>query len=249
MVVGENGVLNRAQDAKQKTDLAKEKENIQFSIASGYSPESLYREISLSYLQESLDSHFGKNEATAKENPDGTFTVKVKATGNEYQLTKTGQEINVNKVKDKEPAVLSGTGSKEDPFLIESIEDLIFFSYQVREGINNYEGKFVELATDLNFASSNSYVNPNCEDYSEYGYTGKIKEQIDKNGFIPIGSSSLGNDKYFKGIFDGNYHSIYNINLDSSSLDRNEGGSIGLFTFNYRNYSEFKNDFRNNCKY
>ena len=191
MVVGENGILNRATDAKTKTDLAKEHENVQFSIASGYSPESLYREIGLSYLQESLDSHFGKNEATAKENPDGTFTVKVKATGNEYQLTKTGQEINVNKVTDENPAELAGTGSEDDPFLIESIEDLIFFSYQVREGIETYEGKCVELTTDLNFASSDSYVDPNCEDYSEYGYTGKIKDAIDENGFIPIGRTEL----------------------------------------------------------
>ena len=231
MVVGENGVLNRAQDAKQKTDLAKEKENIQFSIASGYSPESLYREISLSYLQESLDSHFGKNEATAKENPDGTFTVKVKATGNEYQLTKTGQEINVNKVKDEQPAVLSGTGSEEDPFLIESIEDLIFFSYKVRSG-TTYEGQYVELATDLNFASSDSYVDPNCEDYSEYGYTGKIKEEIDKNGFIPIGSfyNDEATEKTFYGVFDGNSKKMSNLKINTNIQNEDTFCTAGLFS-------------------
>ena len=197
MVVGENGVLNRATDAKQKTDLAKEKENLDFSITSAFTPESLYKEFTLDSLQENLNIHFGNGEATATENPDGTITVKVKKTGNEYQLTKTGQEINVNKVKDEHPAFLSGTGSEDDPFLIESIEDLIFFSYQVREGIENYEGKYVELTTDLNFASSDSYVDPNCEDYSQYGYTGKIKDEIDKNGFIPIGSIKRDDSKIF----------------------------------------------------
>ncbi len=186
-LLGENGILNTANDAKQKTDLAKEKENLQFSIATGHS-SGLYGELELSYLQDSLNTHFGKNEATVTENPDGTFTVTVKKSGNEYQLTKTGQEINVNKVKDDEPAKLSGSGTEDSPYLIESIEDLIFFSYQVTSGNDNYDGKYVELTTDLNFASSDSYVNPNCEDYGDYGYNGKIKDEIDKNGFIPIGS-------------------------------------------------------------
>ncbi len=238
MLTGQNGILKRAEEAKIKTDLAKEKEFLDFSVTSAFTPESLYSEFTLDSLQTSLNSYFGNNEATAVENPDGSFTIKIKESGNEYQLTKTGQEINVNKVKDEHPAFLSGTGSEEDPFLIESIEDLVFFSYQVREGIENYEGKYVELATDLNFSSSNSYVDPNCEDYSKYGYTGKIKEEIDKNGFIPIGQLGRKNEtsyqKYFKGTFDGKKHSIINLSISKNlELEEDVNGDIGFFTINF----------------
>ena len=187
-IVGENGVLNQAQSAKEKTNIAKEKENIDLAISSSYTEESLYSELSLEDLQKNLNEYFGEGEAKATENPDGTITIKIKSSGTEYQLAKTGEEINVNKVKDEKPAELSGKGTEEEPFLIESIEDLIYFSYQVRSGENNYENQYVELTTDLNFASSDSYVNPDCTEYGKYGYDGKIKEEIDKNGFIPIGN-------------------------------------------------------------
>ncbi len=235
MAVGDNGILSRAKNAKEETDLSKEKEILELSISSAYTEESLYRELTLESLKNSLDSNFGNNETTLTENPDKTFTIKIKKSGNEYQLTKTGKKINVNKVKDKSPAELAGSGTEVEPYLIESIEDLIFFSYQVREGIENYEGKYIELTTDLNFASSNSYVNPNSN-YSQYGYDGNIKNSIDKNGFIPIGElSSSGTDsqKVFKGTFDGKYHNVINLNIGQNlQLSKNENGNIGFFSSN-----------------
>ena len=44
------------------------------------------------------------------------------------------------------------------------IEDLIFFSYDVRNG-NTYIGKTVKLGTNLDFSSSKSYVDAFRTDY------------------------------------------------------------------------------------
>ena len=234
LVVGENGILNRATDANKKTNLETEKEYLELATVAAYTEESGYRSFTLESLSDSLDNQFGKDETTATENPDGSFTVKIKKSKNEYQLTSTGAIINVNKVKDETPAFLAGEGTEGSPYLIESIEDLVFFSYQVREGIENYEGKYVELTADLNFASSDSYVNPNSALDSKYGYEGSIKDAIDKNGFIPIGSFELHEEEEnrFKGIFDGKYHKISNVNINSHIENNDDNLGIGFFSIN-----------------
>lgn len=48
--------------------------------------------------------------------------------------------IKVEKTTDTAPGVLEGSGSEEDPYVINSIEDLIFFAYDVKNG-NNYSRK------------------------------------------------------------------------------------------------------------
>ena len=46
--------------------------------------------------------------------------------------------------KDETPWELAGSGTEEDPYLIESIEDLVAFSNSVNEG-NRYSSKYVKL--------------------------------------------------------------------------------------------------------
>ena len=134
MVVGDNGVLKQSQNASIQTNLAKEKENIDFAIVGAYTEESGYKTITLTSLQDSLNKQFGEEKTTSKENPDGTFTIKVVETNGEYLISKTGEMFDIDKVTDGKAGELAGTGSEDDPFLIESIEDLIYFSYQVRSG-------------------------------------------------------------------------------------------------------------------
>ena len=232
MVVGDNGVLKQSQNASIQTNLAKEKENIDFAIVGAYTEESGYKTITLTSLQDSLNKQFGEEKTTSKENPDGTFTIKVVETNGEYLISKTGEMFDIDKVTDGKAGELAGTGSEDDPFLIESIEDLIYFSYQVRSG-NNYDGQYVELATDLNFASKNSYVDSENASYSEYGYNGPIKQAIDENGFIPIGNFELTDEENrFKGTFDGKYHKISNVNINSHIENNDDNLGIGFFSIN-----------------
>ena len=64
----------------------------------------------------------------------------------------------VSQVNDTNPGVLEGSGTEQDPFIINSIEDLVVFADNVTKGINNYEGQYVELGISLDFNSDKSYV-------------------------------------------------------------------------------------------
>ena len=56
--------------------------------------------------------------------------------------------VNVEKVTDNKPGELEK--ENENTFIINSIEDLVFFAYDVTNG-NNYEGKIVKLGTSFGF--------------------------------------------------------------------------------------------------
>lgn len=86
---------------------------------------------------------------------------------------------------------LDGTGSSTDPYVIMSIEDLVYISQQSNNNKEEYKGKYLILGKSLDFNSDLSYINANTTEYDEYlggdGTTG-LKEQLTKgNGFMPIG--------------------------------------------------------------
>ena len=148
----------------------------------------------------------------------------------------------VPKVNDDNPGILEGSGTEEEPFIINSIEDLAVFSDNVTKGINNYEGQYVELGISLDFNSDKSYVNPNREDYAQYGYNGKLKEVLNTSGFIPIGALEYllvdgaieKNECYFYGNFDGRGHKIYNLKiLQEKNVNNNTYVDSGFFSENF----------------
>ena len=124
----------------------------------------------------------------------------------------------VKQVEDTNPGVLEGNGTEQDPFTINSIEDLVVFADNVTKGKSTYQNQYVELGLSLDFNSDKSYVNPDREDYVEYGYSGKLKESLNTSGFIPIGTmeaNSLGGyeERSFCGNFNGKRFSIYNLKI------------------------------------
>ena len=139
-----------------------------------------------------------------------------------YLYNKIGE---VRQVEDNAPGILEGNGTEEEPYVINSIEDLVFFSFDVSSG-NKYEDKIVKLGLSLDFFSDKSYVNANREDYEIYGYEGKLKETLtSKEGFKTIGEQELEGDNYFYGIFDGNNNYIKNmyINVLNEENEQNIG--------------------------
>ena len=123
-----------------------------------------------------------------------------------YNNTSTSK---VEKVSDSKPGELEIDESNPNEYTINSIEDLVFFSYDVRNG-NTYEGK------DLDFKSSKSYVNSHRTDYEKYGYSGDLKQALEISGFEPIGvyeDDTFDFNNSFSGIFNGNEKIIYNLNI------------------------------------
>ena len=96
-------------------------------------------------------------------------------------------------------SALVGTGTKEDPYLIRGLEDLILFrdtvDMQAADGSTQYANKYIRLETDIDLSGIN---------------------------WNPIGSMS-GDHGSFRGIFDGNGHTISNLNCQQ------DGDGIGLF--------------------
>ena len=192
-LTGENGILNRAQEANNKTDQAEKDEK----------------------------EKLGDMEDVI----------------NEYN---TG--IEVEQVTDENPGVLEIDENNVNTYIINSIEDLVFFSNDVTEG-NTYEGKTVKLGLSLDFKSNKSYVDPFRTDYGKYGYSVELKTLLTSGeGFIPIGKivkdSNQSKENLFSGIFDGDYNAIYNIKINENINITNQYFGIAMFAYNY---GEIKN--------
>ena len=148
----------------------------------------------------------------------------------EDEMNETITEIEVEQVTDENPGVLENEGT--DTYIINSIEDLVFFAYDVTNG-NKYEGQTVKLGVSLNFNSTKSYVDAYRTNYGEYGYDGELKTLLTTGeGFKPIGTiyDADISTNYFEGTFDGNGNAIYNLyqNIENSEY----ATIIGFFSTN-----------------
>lgn len=108
---------------------------------------------------------------------------------------------------------VSGKGTESEPYLIESIEDLVKFSQDVENG-EDFAGKVVKLAQDLDFNNPNSYIDSERTDMSrDDEEIGLLEEMTTGRGFFPIGVDY----GVFAGTFDGQGHTIYNLYQDNTS--------------------------------
>ncbi len=131
-------------------------------------------------------------------------------------------------------------GSPTDPYKISSIEDLIAFAINGTKKHSEFEGKYVVLTTDLDFNSSNSYVDSentyeDIEGFRDYNGDGNVESimkevtKIGKTGYKPI-------DR-FVGNFDGQGHTIKNVYIN---YENNNSDYIGFFGY-LREGSSVKN--------
>ena len=168
----------------------------------------------------------------------------------EFAMNLIQNEIknNINSI-DSNPGKLEGSGTKENPYVINSVEDFIFLQYDVTNG-NTYEGKIVKLGYDIDFNANNAYVDPNSLDYKKYGYNGEIKKYIQENGINPIGITNYTDDNLlksysFNGEFDGNGKTISNLKMNCNQ--NNTGyNAYGLFAYCSGNIHDL---YIENCDY
>lgn len=218
-VVGENGILKSSKKSKVESEISKEKEIVDISVSAVKTSKKGrgdFSTITVLELQNELDNLIGQNmtQVFGMENlivlfVDSNRTYEVNNNG-KIELDETIEVI------DKTPGVLEGNGNENNPYLIESIEDLVMFSKNIENG-NNYEGKFIKLTVTLNFNSPKSYVNANKR-YEEFGDLNGINDietifsemtSRDGAGFIPIGTTNS-----FKGNFDGDNNYIKNLYIN-----------------------------------
>ncbi|MCT4595977.1 MAG: chitobiase/beta-hexosaminidase C-terminal domain-containing protein, partial [Anaeromicrobium sp.] len=122
---------------------------------------------------------------------------------------------------------MNGSGTNDDPFIIESIEDLIAVGRgEQADRVNGYEIKnyalnsYYKLSKNLDFAKDNSYENPTGKDLldvdrdNDKGELLKdaLSKDSDGHGFDPIGDSR----NSFAVNFDGSGYSISNLYINAN---------------------------------
>lgn len=228
MIAGDGGIIGKANDAKLETEKSDIEEQINTIVIRNSGDYTMDKDKLISDLEEELPK--GKEI----EDSGDLIYITYPEYGFEVDL-KTGKisQSEIQKAEDKKPGELEGDGSKEEPYVINSIEDLIRFSYEVTNG-NTFAEKYVELGLSLDFNLSKSYVDANREDFAQYGYNGKLKETLNTNGFIPIGNmetETKDGQNEFEGIFNGNNHKIYNLKI-KQNINTTVYVNIGLFAVN-----------------
>ena len=114
------------------------------------------------------DNGILQNAAKAKQETEQSDKNEREKLGDiEDTINEYATGIKIEQVTDEKLGVLEGNGTDDDPYTINSIEDLVFFSYSVNNG-NSYEGQTVKLALSLDFNSNKSYVEPLRTNYGEY---------------------------------------------------------------------------------
>jgi hypothetical protein len=203
-------------------------------------------------LREKIDKAIEDSKATLVGEK---YIVTLDDDGKTYQKDEDGYYEELDVSKDTTPGELTGSGTASDPYKIQSIEDLVAFSYNVNTGLNSYEGKVVVLERNLYFDGSyNSYYDETTQyaslrngevtlcayrpasDTSEVTGTytgtvsGDIKTLMTERTFIPIGIGS----NTFKGTFDGQGHYLAGIYFNSAFFTIFSGSiqittGIGMF--------------------
>lgn len=120
----------------------------------------------------------------------------------EYEdlLPETIYKTNAQSKKDYENYSLEGIGTLEEPFLIQSTDDLIEFRKMVNGGLD-FNGKYIVQTEDIDLSSITNW--------------------------IPIGK--MGTGKYFCGTYDGTGHTINNLTISPNSRSGQEIMYSGFF--------------------
>ncbi len=108
--------------------------------------------------------------------------------------------------------IFLGSGTKDNPYQISVIEDLMRLSNTVING-ESYTGKFFELTRNLDFQEKDSYEDSERTDFGDINGVNETETLINEltnqegSGFIPIGNATI----KFQGNFDGKEKRVDNL--------------------------------------
>ena len=88
---GDNGILQRATEAKEKTEIGQEKEVVELATISAQMGEK-YQSLNQVNLQKEIDKQYGEGKTIVRDNGDNTFTVSFIKSKREYDITSKGVE-------------------------------------------------------------------------------------------------------------------------------------------------------------
>lgn len=130
-LTGDNGILTRAQEAKNKTEETTDIEKISLAITEAQISDNGYQEIDEANFKEALENQFEGKNVQLINNKDESFRINLDNGSKMYYVESNGQII-----------------SNENIVKISTAEDLKAFRDDVNSG-NTYEGCYVYLANDI----------------------------------------------------------------------------------------------------
>ena len=194
MLTGNNGIITQAQNAKNKTEEAEEKEKIQLAVLDAISKEN---DLTEENLQEEIDDEFGSGETKVYPNEEGAFTVIFQNKDTNYRIEE------------------DGTVTKIDiAFKIRNEEELKEFMNEVNSG-NSFENQYVYLLEDIDLNNQEWDVIGNYTDDSNNKAFSGIFEGNNK---IINGININKNEEENIGLFAYNTGIIRDLKIEGGSI-------------------------------
>ena len=223
IITGDNGLLNKASDAKQTSNEAEIRERIQLAVTAAKTNK--LGELNKESIEEELTKEFGENNYELVIVGQGYIIIvdNIQYKIEENGTVQTGNQSNENNIENagdlSKGGQYDGT-SEKTAYRITCIEDLVKWS----NDYNNYRNSYIILENTVDFNSLASYKDYKAKTIDING-NGKIEELITEltteKGFIPIES--------FSGVFDGRNNEIRNLYIqkrDYAALIKGSGGEI-----------------------
>ena len=91
MLTGQNGILTQAQNAKNQTEKAEDKERIKLAVNAAQISDNGFKELGQNSLQEELDKEFGEGKTVVRDNEDVSFIVNLRDDKKDYTVLSNGQ--------------------------------------------------------------------------------------------------------------------------------------------------------------
>ncbi len=222
-LTGDNGLLNKALDAKQTSKEAEIRERIQLAVTAAKTNK--LGELNKESIEEELTKEFGENNYELVIVGQGYIIIvdNIQYKIEENGTVQTGNQPNESNIENagdlSKGGQYDGT-TEETAYRITCIEDLVEWS----NNYNNYKFKYIVLENTVDFNSLASYKDYKAKTTDING-NGKIEELITEltteKGFIPI--------EDFIGVFDGKNNEIRNLYIqkrDYAALIKGSGGEI-----------------------
>ena len=131
MLSGDNSILQKAIDAKERTSTAQEEEAAKVSFTTLQLDLVQGKSVDTTAFQSIVDGNFGSGNATGTIGGN-SYIITVKRTGINYQMDSNGNISELAEIPiDFAPGILEQSGNT---YTINSIEDLVAFSYNVNSG-------------------------------------------------------------------------------------------------------------------
>ena len=215
VITSDNGIIKNANDAKEQTEIAEEKEIVDRATIQAMGNNKRGNLVE-DELQEQLDKITDNGKTEVLDNGE-EFEVVFVDSNRYYTVDIDGNIIEEGKiVVDKSPGDITKDENGDDieegqPYEIWCIEDLIEWS----NNYTTYQNSDIILCKKLNFKSKFSYVDSLRTNYGDINDDGKTETLIEElqagKGFPPITT--------FFGTFDGNNKTIENIYINANTRE------------------------------